>query len=478
MARVVVIGAGAAGLAAARGIAAGGAPVTVLEAGARVGGRRAGATVAGARFDPTGALFSTADRHVLGLLAELGASERLRALGPGGLGQSFRGRVRAVDASSRLGVARIPGVGWLDALRLVRLDRLLARYRPWLDPDAPERAASLDDRSLRDFATLYFGRSVAERWIGPFATAGTGSSAADASRLLFLLRAGSHRAASLATLRGGVGRLLEDAASGLDVRLGTRVGGVARASDGGFEIRFDRGGAAGCERAEAVVFATPAPEANRLAGDLLTTAESDFLGSVAYAPGLWLALGLAGASFESPRRIQIPEAEPGPFEAVSLLPAETVHGLSSPAGVVVASARPAWAAAHRAAADDVVAKELAAALSPLVPGTGGEPIFREVTRREAAMPRFDAGQFRRLAGFRRVLDDRRREGRRLYFAGDYLAGPWLEAALGSGRRAAADLRADLGSRGRGPRSPAQPVRSANVTPSPPSSAEPAAKPST
>jgi len=443
MRRVLVVGAGAAGLAAARRLAAGGCLVTVLEAGARVGGRLARATAAGASFDATGALFSTADRHVFALLADLEASERVRAVGPGGLGQAFRGRVAAVDASSRLGVARIPGVRWLDALRLVRLDRLLARYRPRLDPDAPERGAVLDDRSVRDFASLYFGRSVADRWIGPFTTAGTGNSANDASRLLFLLRVGSHRVASLATLRRGVGRLLEDAASGLDIRLGTRVEDVVRAADGGFEVGFEDDGGSGRERADAVVFATAAPQASRLGRELLATAESDFLGSVAHAPGLSIALGLAGASFEAPRRIQIPEADEGPLDAITLLPAEAAEGLPPGAGIAVATARAGWAAKQAAAADGVLLKEIADVLTPLVPGIRGEPLFARVERCGSGMPRFDVGHFRRLADFRRVLDDHRREGRRLYFAGDYLAGPWLDAALGSGRRAATDLLADL-----------------------------------
>ena len=82
--------------------------------------------------------------------------ERVLALGPGGLAQLHGGRISAVDGSSRLGVARIPGVRLLDALRLVRLDRLLARYRPLLDPDAPERGRRFDDRRPR-------GRESAER---------------------------------------------------------------------------------------------------------------------------------------------------------------------------------------------------------------------------------------------------------------------------------------------------------------------------
>jgi predicted NAD/FAD-dependent oxidoreductase len=59
------------------------------------------------------------------------------------------------------------------------------------------------------------------------------------------------------------------------------------------------------------------------------------------------------------------------------------------------------------------------------------------------MPRFVPGHFRKLARLRQVGADQRAAGRRLYLAGDYLAGPWLDAALGSGLRAADELIADF-----------------------------------
>jgi predicted NAD/FAD-dependent oxidoreductase len=46
-----------------------------------------------------------------------------------------------------------------------------------------------------------------------------------------------------------------------------------------------------------------------------------------------------------------------------------------------------------------------------------------------------------------VQEDRRAQGRRLYFAGDHLVGPRPEHAVSSGRRAAAALLADAGQAG-------------------------------
>lgn len=442
MQQVVVIGAGAAGLAAAFRLAESGRRVTVLEQAAHPGGRAASAASDGRVFDPTGPVFSTADRRLLGWLSAAGAADRVRALGPGGLTQIHRDRPTPLDESSRLGVARIPGVRWLDALRLVRLDRLLARYRPALDADAPERAARWDDRSLRDFATLYFGRSVAERWIGPSATAGVFQRPEEASRLLFLLRAESHRGAPLASLGGGVGAFLAEQAAGLDVRLGSRVTDVCERGDGGFEVSFASAGGAGSASADALILAVPAPAAVRIAAGVLVTAEVDFLSSVSYQPAISLALGFARRPWDVSRRILAPHADGGPVEAVSLLSGDTTSGLPAEGGVAVVLSTAAWASRQAGAADDVAAKELSGVLTRWVPGAGGEPIFTHLTRWAAAVPRFAPGHFRRLERFRRVHADRRAAGRRLYFAGDHLAGPWLEAAVSSGGRAAEELRAD------------------------------------
>ena len=368
MRRVVVIGAGAAGLSAARRLAEAGESVTVLEQAPRAGGRAASAEVGGFVFDPIGSVVSTADRGFLSLLDGAGAAGRIRALGPGGLAQTFRGRLSSVDGSSRLGVARIPGVRLLDALRLVRLDRLLARYRPALHPDAPERGAPLDDRSLRDFATLYFGRSIAERWIGPFATSGTLNRPEDASRLLFLLRARSHRAAPLALVQGGIGSFLAALAEELDVRFGTTVTRVEARGDGGFDVSFETADGAGTAPADAVVLATPAAAAARAARDVLVTAELDYLEGVASAPGLTLAVGMARRSFDTACRVVVPHADGWPVEAVSLLPGEATAGLPAEGGVAVAVATADWAARHAGAGDDVVTKDLLSVIARLVPG--------------------------------------------------------------------------------------------------------------
>src|SRR5690606_27668149 len=75
--RIGVVGAGLAGLAAARRLQAAGARVTVLEAGDRVGGRAITDEVDGFRIDPGAQLVASMHRRFLGVVRGLGMESRL-----------------------------------------------------------------------------------------------------------------------------------------------------------------------------------------------------------------------------------------------------------------------------------------------------------------------------------------------------------------------------------------------------------------
>jgi len=159
-----------------------------------------------------------------------------------------------------------------------------------------------------------------------------------------------------------------------------------------------------------------------------------------------MAVATAGRCWDRHQRILVPHAEGWPLETLTLLPAGAADALPGTGGLAVGLATAAWAGSQAGVPDDVVAKDLRAAMHRLVPRLGRqrEQVFERLTRFPRAMPRFDVGHFRGLARLRKVGRDQRAEGRRLYLAGDYLAGPWLEAAARAGRRAAAELLADLG----------------------------------
>ncbi|HSJ95954.1 MAG TPA: FAD-dependent oxidoreductase, partial [Myxococcota bacterium] len=222
MAEVVVVGAGVAGLAAATRLLAAGQAVRVVERASRAGGRAGLAMLGGRPVDPTAARIGTGDAALLALIRETGLAAQLLPLRPWTSAQvGGRGAGPAPVADDEpWQIAHVPGVRWRDALRLLRLPRLAARYAPHLAIACAERAAPLDDRSLRDFGELYFGRSVVERWMEPWLAERAPVDEREASRAAFLLCWAAERGAEPGALREPPGRLAELAAARLGVRLG------------------------------------------------------------------------------------------------------------------------------------------------------------------------------------------------------------------------------------------------------------------
>jgi monoamine oxidase len=140
---VVVVGAGIAGLTAARALVRAGRSVRVLEARDRVGGRTASIHLAGARFDVGGQWLAPQQRRMQALAAEyrIGLFPTFHAgrkiLDIGGMQSTYAGAIPSLPIASLLD---------LEVAR-----RVMDRRRAWLDAEAPQEtreAAALDALSL------------------------------------------------------------------------------------------------------------------------------------------------------------------------------------------------------------------------------------------------------------------------------------------------------------------------------------------
>lgn len=441
--RIIVVGAGIAGLAAAQRLTGRGCQVTVLERADRVGGRASSDQRDGFCFDAGAHQVWASDRNLLGLIASAGLEERLLPLRPFRLAQLYEGEARPVDPVSVLGVARIPGVRLHEALRVRRLTRIVRRFGDLLDLCRPEDASRLDDRSIADFSRLYFGRSVLERWVAPFCADASLCDPHSASRVLFLLRYVARCHAPSGSLRSGVGRLAQALASAE----ATRLGSVARSLEakvGRIVVHHTTEGGDASLEADAVVLAVPAPVAREVADSLLRTPEREFLMRSRYAAAIAVSVALDRSVVGCATRTRIPAEEGWPAAMIAVEPGGP--GTPAPEGKerAVVVAHDTWSRAHLEAPDDLVEKELLGLLQRLHPGAGSAACFTSTRRHRRAFPRFDVGRYREIAQFRRIQRDLRGAGRQLYFAGDYLVDPSLEGAVTSGLRAADQVLADLG----------------------------------
>ncbi len=448
--RVVVVGAGLSGLAAAWRLQQTGLSVQVLERRPRAGGRIDSAWSSGFCLDATLEPCTTFDRHLMAMIRELGLADRLLPLRPTQLAQVYRAGVLPIDPQRLGGVASIAGVSRLDALRLVRWRRLFARYRQLLEPTAPERAADLDYRSASDFARLYFGDSCFERWISPEATSLYGGDAHELSRVASLLwwvrvGAGRDRSAVHGVAREGLQALVDEAVSRLDVRTGVEVVRVGESKKGGLALECATAdGRRGSLEADAIVLATNPHEAGRIASTVVQPAERDVLAEMKAGPAVTLAAAISRPLSGMPQLIRVPHVERHAIDVALIEPG--MAGGRAPVGscTVTLRASDAFAEANVGAGDDVLEKGLLDALNRIAPDAAGHVQQTRLTRRMQGLPRFEVGAYRALARFARVQADRRALGRRLYFAGDHFIGPDAESAVISGERAARDLLGDLG----------------------------------
>lgn len=429
-----------AGLAAAWRLRHDGFRVALLEAGERPGGRARSERVEGFALEALPSVLTHGDRRLLAWIGEVGARDDQLPLRPLVTAFAQRGALHEVEVRRLADVRRVPGLRLRDALRLVRLPRLVRRYGSALDFDTPEAAARFDDRSVADFCRLYFGRSLLDRWVAPRLVAASLGDPHEMSRMQLLRDQRLHGHALAGLLRGSLAEVAEAAAEALRVRLGTPVAAV-EGSDRGVRVTTESGRVL---EADAAVVATPAGDAVRLADPVLVTAEREGLGAVRHAPALTVAVGLCRALGSRPQLALVPRSEGSPLAAALLEPG--LHGGRVPPArsLALLRATPAFAAAHREAPPEAVEKELLGAYEALRPGVSRAVDFMRVLRVERAAPRFDVGRYREIARFERVQRDRRTAGRRVYFAGDHLVHPSWEGALVSAERAAAAVREDLG----------------------------------
>jgi protoporphyrinogen oxidase len=409
--------------------------VNVLERGASVGGRLAGERVEGFPLEPVPALIGPADARMTAWIGELGLRDALLPAKPVVTAYAGRDGLHDLELRSLRDVARIPGVRRRHAWRLVRLPRLLGRYGDALAFGAAAEAGRIDDRSLADFARLYFGQSVLDHWMAPAVCAASLGDPEQMSRVQFLQHYRAHGLGRVGVLQGALGDLLDRAASALTIVTHCRVDRIDPAPAGGFRATASDGRAFA---SDAVVIAVPAPIAAEIADPLLVTPERRFLAGVRYAPSLAVAAALCRALVPRARYAALSQ-DFSPLGSVLVEPGFRGGRIPTGGGLALLRATGSFAAAHPEAPSETLEKELLAEIDRLWPGFGRSVDFTRVFRHRHGAPRFDVGAYRALAQFDRVQADRRAAGRRLEFAGDYRVHPSLEGMVRSGENAAAAL---------------------------------------
>src|SRR3954452_9617800 len=157
--RVVVIGAGIAGLAAAHRLAHRGARVTALEASERVRGKLLAREIAGARVGPRAEWMLARRPEAVALAREVGLDDRLQPPATATASIWTRGALRPMPKGHVMGV---PGTA--EALAGVLSEEGLARIEQ--DAELPRTEVG-DDVAVGEYVAARLGREVVDRLVEP-----------------------------------------------------------------------------------------------------------------------------------------------------------------------------------------------------------------------------------------------------------------------------------------------------------------------
>lgn len=437
MGSVVVVGGGVAGLTCAFRLRRAGHEVEVLECEKTAGGRMRSESHGAFVVDRGAQFIASGYRNLHAVAGALGIADRVHPLAEARNAVLRRGRLHRADPGAPLALLGSGLLGPGAKLRLARLALEVARRWRTLDPLRPESAAALDGESLAAGVRRVAGPEAAEYLVGPAFAATFDADPEDLSFAFGLLAlrfvAGGFR---LQSFEGGTGLLTRTLAEQVPVRTGCEVVSV-ETETAGARVRYRARGGAHSVLADAAVVAVPGSRVSSLCPKL-TPDERGFFESVRYGRGI-----LAHLFFEeAPRTLCFYGASFPRSEGLDLYGLAVDHvkrGVAPPGAGLVNAALTAEAAGRMWEAPDAAIRKLV--LDDLARTPIGRLGPREVIvhRWDPMLPLFAPGYLPRLARFLRRME----RSPRLAFAGDYLIGPYTEAALTSGMRAADQIAREL-----------------------------------
>jgi protoporphyrinogen/coproporphyrinogen III oxidase len=416
MTRVVVIGGGIAGLAAAHAAAEGGADVTVVESAPVLGGKLKISEVGGVLVDEGAEMFLRRVPEAIELVEALGRSDELVSPQTASAQVWARGELRPMPKGTVMGLPSDP-----ETLRGVLSDAEVERVAEDLElPGDPPG----EDISVGKWVAARVGPAVVERLVDPLLGGVYAGRADDLSlaatipqlprderSLLTATRrvvpAEASADAVFATVTGGMGSLPASVAAAV-----TAAGGVVltgrtvrrlERTAGGWQVIHGATNDEQAIEADAVIVAVPATPAARLLADVAPAAAGELAvieaASMAIVTTAWRAVDVPALSTSG---YLIPAVYARPVKAVTFASTKWAH-LTRPGVVVVRCSIGRYGDVSELQRDD--ADLVAAAVGELSANAGfaGTPIDSRVSRWGGGLPQYAVGHLSRVARIRAAV---------------------------------------------------------------------------
>jgi protoporphyrinogen/coproporphyrinogen III oxidase len=437
---VTVIGAGLAGLTAARRLAQAGVNAIILDKNAWVGGRACVDAVDGFNLDPGAGFFATFYKNTLDLIRELRLEAEIVPIPGSG----------AIVRNSQLQPLR-PNLRLQDTPLLSLRSKLLSFkalylvFRHWhrLNLHAFHLAYPQDTQSVAQFSLRNLNQELLDYIVEPVLSGIFYWTPEQTSQaMLFILLKAGLGGLRRFTLRRGVGQLAAAMASGLHIVQQAEVRAIIPVAEGGYLIHTRMQGKERSLRTLGVVCTVPANSVPALFPDL-NAQQRNFFSSITYSQTTVATIAFDRRPFPSLTNVMVPRQEKKVryLAAISSLAAKNPAQI--PQGAEVLKLYTSSVAANSlTAADDLTIRNALVSDFPAI-GLDNNALqherFHRVYRWQHALPEFDVGHFRKLKSFA----DGEIETGRVVFAGDYIGGPFIEGAITSGLDAAKRLLAVL-----------------------------------
>jgi len=430
MAKVIVVGAGIAGLGAAHTLQRAGVEVSVLESAAEAGGRMRSRFWNDAWIDLGAEFITSNDTAFEKLAAELGILDQ-KLVYPGAK-VAFNiwrdGKSHPLSFTEARGFLRFGAMNaWSKAKMLRLLPTLIRQFRRNGDSaHEPWRAAWCDDASIEEWLGR-IDREFLEYAVEPCYELYCGYEPEEFGKGMFVYLTTQYRSTGVFTFKEGLGQLTRALASQLDVTTGARVTKVTAGPSP--SVEYEAGGKTVRRDADLVLVAVPGSKAGALI-EGLDAPRQDFFRQVRYTPHELPFYKLSGDPDGVPSGVFYPRKEDADIAALGY----DVSSTNDAAKFFRVSMKTDYIRRNIDRNDDEHARDMISLVSRRYPQV--QPLVEDafVSRWRDALPLFYAGYTRALATFIALppLDG-------VAFAGDYLAGPSTAAAHASGQRAAAEI---------------------------------------